>query len=173
MAENAAWLLDQAGPDAKMVLWAHNGHVADDPMLGESGSMGYYLRRKYLDDMVIVGFDFYQGSFRAVTHSGIGVYAGLDEHFVGPPPPYSYEDYFQWAGMNRLVLDVRGVDLETPATSWLAGPRLMRFIGALFTPTNPDAYLYEVNLPSLYDLIIYFDTTSASIGLPSRRPESW
>jgi len=27
MAENATWLLDQAGPDAKIVLWAHNSHV--------------------------------------------------------------------------------------------------------------------------------------------------
>jgi erythromycin esterase len=27
MAENTGWLLDQAGPDAKIVLWAHNYHV--------------------------------------------------------------------------------------------------------------------------------------------------
>jgi hypothetical protein len=27
MAENVTWLLDQAGPDARIALWAHNGHV--------------------------------------------------------------------------------------------------------------------------------------------------
>src|SRR5436190_23875503 len=30
MAENTSWLLEQAGPEAKIVLWAHNGHVSKD-----------------------------------------------------------------------------------------------------------------------------------------------
>jgi erythromycin esterase len=28
MAENIRWLIDEEGKDAKVVLWAHNGHVA-------------------------------------------------------------------------------------------------------------------------------------------------
>ena len=172
MAENAKWLLDQAGPDAKMVLWAHNGHVADNPSYGESVSMGYYLRRLYGEDMVIAGLDFFQGSFRAVTYLGYS-YGGVDDHFVGPAPPLSYEDYFHATGLDRLILDVRGVNLGTAATSWLAGPRLMRSIGSVYSPTNPDSYLYDVSIPSLYDLIIYFDSTSAAVGLPFQYPTGW
>jgi erythromycin esterase len=172
MAENAKWLLDQAGSGAKMVLWAHNGHVADNPDYGESVSMGYYLRRHYGDDMVIAGFDFFQGSFRAVTYLGYS-YGGVEDHLVGPAPPLSYEDYFHATGMDRMILDVRGVDLGTAATSWLAGPRLMRSIGSVYSPTNPDAYLYDVSIPSLYDLIIFFDSTSAAVGLPFQYPTVW
>jgi erythromycin esterase len=173
MAENAIWLLDQAGPDAKIVLWAHNGHVADNPNYGESVSMGYYLRREYQDDIVIAGFDFFQGGFRAVTYLGYAGYGGVEDHFIGPASTLSYEGYFHSAGMDRMILDTRGVNLETPATSWLAGPRLIRSIGAVFSPNNPDAYSYEVSIPSFYDLMIYFDSTSAAVGLPFKYPNSW
>ncbi len=173
MAENAKWLLDQAGPDGKIVLWAHNGHIADDPNYGESVSMGYYLRKHYSDDLVIAGFDFFQGGFRAVTYLGYSGYGGVENHAVGPAQPHSYEDYFHSAGMDRFVLDVRGVGLGTPSTSWLAGPRGMRSIGSVFSPTNADAYSRDVSVPSFYDLVIYFDSTTAAVGLPFRYPDSW
>jgi len=173
MAENAIWLHDEAGPDSKIVLWAHNGHVADNPTYGQGQSMGWHLRNHYAGAMVIAGFDFYQGGFRAVTRQSDGSYTGLADHAVGPPPTRSYEYYFHSAGMERMVLDVRNLDLATATTSWLAGPRLMRSIGAVFTPTNPGAYLYEVSVPSRFDLIIYFENTSAAVGLPYDPPSEW
>jgi erythromycin esterase len=173
MAENAIWLLDQAGPEAKIVLWAHNGHVADNPNYGESVSMGYYLRREYGDDLVIAGFDFYQGGFRAMSRVNYWESYVLGDHFVGPAPVTSYEGFFHSAGMDRMILDVRGLDLGTTATSWLAGPRLMRSVGAVYSPTNPDAYLWDVSIPSFYDLVIFFDSTSASVGLPFQYPSNW
>jgi erythromycin esterase len=173
MAENTIWLLDQAGPDGKIVLWAHNGHVADNPTYGAAASMGHHLRSEYGDDMVIVGFDFYQGEFRAVTGLPGGSYGSLQVHSVGVPPRFSYEYYFHSAGFERLMLDLRGVAMGTTATSWLAGPRKMRSIGSVFTPSNPAIYLYDVSLPSRYDLVIYFDDTRAAIGLPYQPPDVW
>jgi erythromycin esterase len=173
MAENAIWLLDQGGPDAKIVLWAHNGHVGDYPIYGDGQSMGYHLRQHYGDDMVIAAFDFYQGEFQAITRNSSGTYTGLDDHSVGPPPVGSYEYYFHSAGMERMVLDVRGVAMGSLATSWLAGPRLMRSIGAVYTPTNPSAYMYQVRVPVVYDLVIYFDRTTPAVGLPFQYPAGW
>ena len=64
MAENVTWLLDQAGPDAKIVLWVHNGHVGmSDAEISQS--MGDYLRKQFGNQMVVFGFLFYQGSFNA------------------------------------------------------------------------------------------------------------
>ena len=174
MAENAVWLLEQAGPDAKIVLWAHNGHVADDPFLGGAGpAMGHHLRTEYGDDLVVMGFDFYEGDFRAVTVLAGGSFAGLEVHTVGAPLRESYEYYFHSAGLERLILDLRGIDLTTPATSWLAGPRKMRSIGAAFMPTSPQRYFYDVSLPTRYDVIIYFDDTHAARGLPREPPTVW
>ena len=173
MAENAIWLHEQGESDSRIVLWAHNGHVADNPTYAGGSSMGWHLRRHYGDDLVIAGFDFYQGGFRAVTRTGTGGYSGVNNHTVGPAPVGSYEYYFHSAGMERMVLDTRNVDMGTASTSWLAGPWLMRSIGAVFTPTNPGAYLYQVSIPSRYDLVIYFGNTSAAVGLPFNPPSQW
>ena len=120
-----------------------------------------------------MGFDFYEGDFRAVTVLAGGSFAGLDVHTVGAPLRESYEYYFHSAGLERLILDLRGIDLTTPATSWLAGPRKMRSIGAAFMPTSPQRYFYDVSLPTRYDVIIYFDDTHAARGLPREPPTVW
>ena len=173
MAENAIWLHEEGGSDSRIVLWAHNGHVADNPSYAGGSSMGWHLRKHYSDDLVIVGFDFYQGSFRAVTQTSSGTYSGLANHTVGPAPGDSYEYFFHSAGREQMVLDTRNVDMGTASTSWLAGPLLMRSIGAVFMPTNPGTYLYQVSIPSRYDLVIYFDNTSAAVGLPFNPPSEW
>src|SRR5262245_44477534 len=64
MAENAQWLLDQVGPRARLVLWAHNDHVRKDG--GESGTMGDALDRRFGAQMRVVGFAFGQGACTAV-----------------------------------------------------------------------------------------------------------
>src|SRR5262249_1106720 len=44
MAENIGWILDHEAPGSKMVVWAHNGHVAKGP---GSTSMGSYLFKSF------------------------------------------------------------------------------------------------------------------------------
>jgi erythromycin esterase len=173
MAENAIWALERGGPDGKIVLWAHNGHVANNPTYGTGQSMGYHLRQHFGVEMVIVGFDFYQGGFRAINRTVSGAYTGLTEHTVGAAPETSYESYFHSAGMERMILDVRGVDFGASPTSWLAGPRLMRSVGAVYTPQQPNRYFLNLSIPAWFDLVIYFDTTAAAVGLPFRYPTGW
>lgn len=62
MAKNVRWILEQEEPDAKMMLWAHNGHVSTGA-LGDRGSMGNQLRQMYGKEMVVCGFSFDEGSF--------------------------------------------------------------------------------------------------------------
>jgi erythromycin esterase len=93
MAENVKWLLDQLPEGSRIVLWAHNGHVATDEYYGGGWSMGRYLRDTYGSDMRVMGFDFARGSFNAVGQSGT-TYTSLGPHTTGEPPDWSYEDYF-------------------------------------------------------------------------------
>jgi hypothetical protein len=87
--------------------------------------------------------------------------------------PAWYEAYFHLAGMERMILDVRGVNLGTSATSWLAGPRKMRSVMAVFAPHSPNSSMSLVSIPAVYDMIIYFDNTSAAVGLPFQYPTEW
>ena len=91
MAQNIKWILDNS-PDAKMVVWAHNGHVTTNAE-GSFEPMGAALRRMFGGEMVVLGFAFNQGSFRAIDQT-----SGL-VNFTVPPAParHSRRD----AGGNR------------------------------------------------------------------------
>jgi erythromycin esterase len=164
MAENSAWLLEQGGPGAKIVLWAHNAHVG---RLTEStpeykwGSMGHHLRERFGEEAVIFGFDFHSGSFNAVTMRD-NQFMGLNVHQVEPPPADSYEHYFAGAGIPRMFLDLRGVDTSLPETSWLQGPHPMRSIGSVYDRSTPERWFTEARLLELFDVLIYFQDTTAS-----------
>lgn len=64
MADNVDWLLEERFPGEKIVLWAHNGHAGTAPQDG-SKTKGMHLRDRHGDQMVVLGFAFYQGEVRA------------------------------------------------------------------------------------------------------------
>jgi len=161
MAENTGWLLDQAGPGAKIVLWAHNYHVS---VQANPISMGRHLRQRYGKDMMIFGFSVYEGSCNAVSfYSETGGYGPLTQHRV-PPPAESYEDYFRRAGIAKMFLDLREIG-PGPATDWLFGPRFFRSIGAVYDSNTASRYFYPARLPQEFDVMIYFQETSPSVLL--------
>ena len=73
MAENAGWWHDQVG---KTIIWAHNGHVAYHTMLQQiypEKVMGTFLRERFGEQYVNLGFSFGQGQFNAQTRTASGV----------------------------------------------------------------------------------------------------
>jgi erythromycin esterase len=158
MAENVTWLLDQAGPDAKIVLWAHNGHVG---MSGEviPQSMGDYLRKQYGNQMVVFGFLFYQGSFNACGSRTIQIF------HVGAPPINSYESFFHEAGLSRFFLDLRSVKAGAAASDWLLVPHPFRQIGSCYHPNVMQSGFLTAALARVFDVVIYFQDTSPSLLL--------
>ena len=157
MAENAEWWVTQGGPNAKIVLWAHNSHVSTYQY-----TMGRVLRSVYGREMVVFGFDFASGSFNAYPYDlQTNTATGSLTHFeVELPPSDSYEYIFQAASLPRFFLDMR----EPP--SWLLGPLRFRSIGAVYDQSSPLTYYAPVPLPSMFDVLIYFQHTSPSTLLP-------
>jgi erythromycin esterase len=158
MAENVIWLSDQAGPDAKIVLWAHNAHVG---MSGEESpqTMGDYLRKQYGNQMVVFGFSFYQGSFNAYGTTT------LQTFHVDAPPVNSYESFFQDAGLPRFFLDLRSVKPGAAASDWLLTPHPFRSIGTGYNPNDMQLGFETAALARVFDVVIYFQDTSPSLIL--------
>jgi erythromycin esterase len=152
MADNVDWILAHRPPGTKVVLWAHNGHVAKRP-----GAMGGFLRQRHGADMVVVGFAFHEGRYTAVARG-----AGLKANDAGPSAPGSVEWAFHEAGLPRAVLDLRKAEKGSAGSGWLAGGISHRNIGALAM----DAAFAPTVLPTAYDLLIFFDRTTASTLLP-------
>jgi erythromycin esterase len=158
MAENVIRILDQAGPDAKIVLWAHNGHV------GESGEanhwrMGDYLRKQYGNQMVVFGFLFYQGSFQAYGTKNLQTFE------VSAPPTDSYEAVFHEAGLPRFFLDLRSAKAGGAGSDWLLVPHPFRMIGSAYFPNEPQLFFKTAALAETFDVVVYFQDTSPSLIL--------
>ncbi len=158
MAENVTWLVDQAGPDAKIVLWAHNYHVG---MSGEESpqTMGDYLRKQYGNQMMVFGFLFYQGSFNAYGRNSLQTFQ------VDLPPMDSYESYFHGAGLPRFFLDLRFIKASSPAADWLLTPHPFRSIGAGYNQNDVQLNFETAALARVFDVVIYFQDTSPSLIL--------
>lgn len=165
MAENAAWLLQQGGQGAKIVLWAHNGHVANSTQFGVEW-MGYHLRKQFGSDMVIMGFSFGEGKFNAVESNGTN-FTGLKPLSTSFAPDNSFEYQLRRLQLPRFFVDLRSFT-QTSSGQWLKETRAFRSIGAVFAPSYEKNYFYTTNLPNEYDVIIYFGTTQASVLLPFR-----
>lgn len=61
MSDNLSWQLNNPFKDKKVIVWAHNFHIARgiDPIL----PMGHYLKKEFKDNMYAIGFRGYDGEF--------------------------------------------------------------------------------------------------------------
>lgn len=155
MAENVKWILDQA-PGAKIVLWAHNGHVAAGGPRGYQ-PMGKYLREMYGGEMVVFGFAFNQGSFQAVEQG-----KALRDFTVSPAPEESLDAMLAAAGIPLLAIDLRLVPATGPVGDWLRAARKTRSIGAVFQEGPPDAYMMNLKAPESFDALLFVEKTTAA-----------
>jgi erythromycin esterase-like protein len=162
MAANVKWILDQS-PDAKIVLWAHNGHV----MTAGGHPMGAALRKIYGDRMVVFGFAFNQGSFRAVSQGG-GV---LKEFTVPPAPAGSLDATLAASGIPLFALDLRAAPRTGPVADWLHAAHSTRSIGALYPEDSPFAFLANQVAPEAFDALLFVEKTTAARGIQVEPPK--
>ena len=155
MAANVKWILEQEGPESKIMLWAHNGHVSTAP-LGDGESMGTVLRKTYGEKMVVCGFSFDQGSFQALQRG-----KGLRQFTVGPAIPGSLDAALAAAGIPLFAVDLRRAPSSGTVADWLNTPQPMRSIGAIYSESAPDAYFVPVT-PHSFDVILFVRRTTAA-----------
>jgi erythromycin esterase len=154
MARNIQWILKQ-NPDAKVVVWAHNGHVANST-IGGSRSMGAALREALGKQMVIFGFAFHQGSFQAIENG-----KGLREFTVGPAPEGSLDAALSGAQIPLFALDLRSTE-SAPAEvrDWWRVPHQTRSIGALYADAGGPMYFANQIAPETYDVLLFVEKTT-------------
>ena len=140
------WILEQ-NPEAKIVLWAHNGHI------NESGrrylSMGKILADELGDDYFSVGFTFYKGDYTAIRQ-GEGLQTNTaDAALIG-----SIGSVFHTLDLPFFVLDLRGVEQDERA-SWLTELQDVRMMGSVAIDGQ---YAFSRTILSEdYDAIIFVD----------------
>jgi erythromycin esterase len=154
MAQNIEWLLKDAYPGEKIVVWAHNGHVSTRG----SGPMGSWLRKTLGPQLYVVGFAIHTGSVRAMTRE-----EGVKTRLVESKLPQAD------AGTGTAILSAVAqplffLDLKKPMGilgQWLSEAHMFRSCDA-FCPAN---FMSPDSLSQSYDGLIYMESTHAARGI--------
>lgn len=156
MAENIAWLLEQSEPESKLILWGHNTLLS----YGDN-TLGYYLRQQFGEQMVNVGFSFYQGDFNARP----GPDMPPTPLTFGVPDPSSFEHIAHQTGWPRFYVDLRAV-ADPVGQMWLN--QAIPFYGVIgmgYDVTRPLPTINDIQ-PAAFDIIIHIDSTTPTTLLP-------
>lgn len=158
MADNVQWIVQHEPPGTKIVLWAHNSHIAAQAL--ELSDMGERLRARYGKDYFAIGVTFGTGSFRAYDWSqgGRPQNAGVGSITLGPTPPTGFEAALGLARLPLFALDLRAV--SGPFGAWLDSKVLTRHAGGVF---HGEASAGKRCTPKKsYDAVIYIDKVTPS-----------
>jgi erythromycin esterase len=157
LAENIRWIAEQGGPDMKLMVWAQMTH-ADLSAAAAPQRMSRLLRSQYGDALRLIGLSFYDGSFYAPLQSGDWPYV---QH-VTPAPNGSVEELFHRGGLSRAVIDLRGIQPDSPMGRWFSTGHLLRGVGAAYNEGLPSTYFSRANLPGALDALVFLDRVSPS-----------
>ena len=156
MADNVEWLANVAHPGEKLVLWAHNYHVAVNAM----GQMGHYLRERFRDDMVVFGFGFHKGWFNART-GGTGPVEL--QRTLGAPLGGWERALFLLTEKPLYFLDLRNAPKTGKVGSLLGETRTFWIIGSGWIPSSLQAaHRWPIQLQSTFDVVIFIREVTAS-----------
>lgn len=156
MAKNIRWLYDHFNSQ-KVVVWAHNFHVSNDPFFR---SMGYYLKSEFPDNYDIVGFLFSKGTFTAVSQKDFQFGPIVKHTLESEPISGSVNDIMNTIGLPAFHVKIS--DLNNHIDWRLAFQRGIEYfqVGAAYN-NKPSDY-YRALLSIYFDRIIYIDRSTAS-----------
>lgn len=160
MADNVKWLADVDRPGEKIIVWAHNGHVGNQPT-----TMGESLRKMFGSSLVVIGQAVHDGEIRAnpvidgITRGSLLSLDGPVSIPLAAPAPGSLSDVVAGAEIPAFFLDLKGADGGALA-HWLARPLRETSIGWPYDPSQPNTR--TIVLPTTYDALIFIAKSSAT-----------
>jgi erythromycin esterase len=165
MAQNVQWLTQSAYPGQRIVVWAHNGHVAADAGTLTYAPMGSYLRQTFGRDYVVIGMTFDSGEIRAVPlKNGAPSFPPIPLS-VAPAPAGAGDALFHATGLPLFLLDLDNVPPTSPLGQWLAQDQGIRMFGALYDQAAPGSQEAPMILPRAFNALIYVDVSHPSQAL--------
>lgn len=155
MADNVKWIADH-NPNAKLILWAHNGHVAYADYAGIH-SMGGYLQKAFGGKLVTFGLAFNEGSFQAVETG-----KKLRAFTVGPALEDSLDRTLAATGIPLFALDLRNLPKNGPVAQWFSGNHISRGIGAAYSDALAPSLWATTPVTDEFDAILFVEKTTAA-----------
>ncbi|MGH8236366.1 MAG: erythromycin esterase family protein [Steroidobacteraceae bacterium] len=173
MAENVGAQLRMLGPNARIIVSSHNGHVQTGhwgggiPSLSGASiaAMGEFLRDAYGPAYYVIGSDFNRGAFQALGD------AGLREFVLPPAPQGSLAWYLSAAGRARearnYFVDFRWAPTRGPVAQWLASPVPITVLtGAFADGLRREQIQAPIMLRQYFDAMVFMEETTPARSNP-------
>ncbi|WP_062058512.1 erythromycin esterase family protein [Aquimarina longa] len=141
MADNMSWLINNPFKGKKVIIWAHNFHIAKK--VDNIKPMGYYLKKEFNKKMYSIGFIGYEGAY-------IDFVSGKNKK-IKKPKKGSLEYSIKNTGIKNAIVDFNNL---FNGGLWLKKPlegRLANF------------NTYKAIYPDIFDGIFYIEQTTPTI----------
>lgn len=132
MADNLSWLATHVYPNEKIIVWAHNGHIAK----AYSQEMNS-LPRVHMGELM------QKTEFKDQSYAiGLFMGGGRNAHVTGgssdvlPPMPHSVEEVMKGAGHPFSLVDMRYAK-RVPGNSWMTHPNISYYDGVMPVSSIP------------------------------------
>ncbi len=165
MAENIRWIQGMRSPDTRIIVWAHDSHIArsDHPDFRynyhEGNSMGKYLSKIYGNDYRAFGLFTYEGQYSATISFSNHKVVAVDAMVA---PQGSFDEVLHHIakerGSNQLFLNLCAA-LKVKNNDWLLQARPVRFVGYASADFDFGALM---SVPVQFDGVFFVDKTGAS-----------
>ena len=165
MAQNIEWVQEQEGEAGRVMVWAHNLHVAHPAgrlnawlpaRVGEGSTMGWHLRRRFGADYVALGLSFNEGEVKTTP---------LRIAKVGPADGESLEGVLARVGPPLFALDVRAAADEPGAARWLRTRHVTRNVGHWGNVNETE----KVVVGDCFDAVVFFARTAPTRAMAPAR----
>lgn len=162
MATYSEWWQRALGEDSKVAIWAHNRHVWDAGPLNSNWMGTFLTNRQGAENYRTVGFSFSRGSFNAFLADSNSGFAGFNRRHIIEEP--------LCGTVNHLLQEVAGEqhylifdEFSGPAFEYFRAAQRFTQNGAGFNIDYIENYTQAIPLLRVYDVLIHFDDTRASV----------
>lgn len=161
MADNSIWIYNKQ--QSKVILWAHNSHIAKKSDQTRITPMGNYLVKRLNNNYYSIGFGFNEGQLRAYNPK-----AGQYEVYDISPCQIkdSYDCLFSKCMYDNFIIDLQKASTNKILSCLFKTKKYSRSIGAVYYPENEKNRNYRYHkLNNSYDALIFFNKTTHTIPL--------
>lgn len=165
MSENAALLFDSLPANTRIIVWAHNAHLAIDP---EWQNLGFHLRRRYGKQYYAAALTFTEGAFQSrLERPGEDRFGPLLEFSADSADRNLWEHDLASLHDGDFYLDLRGAAEGDPETLvWSRkSVRPLHSIGGLYNPdaVQDERFFSNYALGTAFDGLFHLQRTTRAL----------
>ena len=144
------------GTTSKVIVWAHDGHVALKEVVfknGSVGGMGGYLRKNFGKQYYVISTTTANGTYSATKDRFDTRINLFSSYTLTKPTQDSWENRFSQTGEKAFFLPLNNKEISTEKLKY-------RLLG--YGPEDPSNYTKEISLNDYFDALIFIRDTTAS-----------